>query len=149
MAFLDGAGVTTLVRKLKDIFQEKLVSGTNIKTINNNSLLGSGNISIQGGGSGGINRITLYADSNTSPTNLFIDSDRETSLLDSVDYDYDEAWSILTTADIVDVIGLDDFIFRPVSLRYDSVEPEIRIYFVRSTNYQTAGASSVSFYFTI
>lgn len=51
MAFLDGAGVTTLVRKLKDRFQEKLVSGTNIKTINNNSLLGSGNISIQGGGS--------------------------------------------------------------------------------------------------
>lgn len=51
MAFLDEAGVTILVRKLKDRFQEKLVSGTNIKTINNNSLLGSGNISIQGGGS--------------------------------------------------------------------------------------------------
>ena len=31
-------------------YQEKLVSGTNIKTINNQSLLGSGNISIQGGG---------------------------------------------------------------------------------------------------
>jgi hypothetical protein len=30
--------------------QETLVSGTNIKTINNNSLLGSGNIVIQGGG---------------------------------------------------------------------------------------------------
>lgn len=30
-------------------FQEKLVSGTNIKTINNTSLLGSGNISISGG----------------------------------------------------------------------------------------------------
>ena len=32
--------------------QDTLVSGTNIKTINNNSLLGSGNISISGGGSG-------------------------------------------------------------------------------------------------
>lgn len=32
--------------------QETLVSGTNIKTINNTSLLGSGNITIQGGGSG-------------------------------------------------------------------------------------------------
>ena len=32
--------------------QETLVSGTNIKTINNQSLLGSGNINIQGGGSG-------------------------------------------------------------------------------------------------
>lgn len=31
--------------------QETLVSGTNIKTINNNSLLGSGNITISGGGS--------------------------------------------------------------------------------------------------
>lgn len=30
--------------------QDKLVSGTNIKTINNQSLLGSGNIDIQGGG---------------------------------------------------------------------------------------------------
>ena len=30
--------------------QDKLVSGTNIKTINNQSLLGSGNISIEGGG---------------------------------------------------------------------------------------------------
>lgn len=30
--------------------QDTLVSGTNIKTINNQSLLGSGNIDIQGGG---------------------------------------------------------------------------------------------------
>jgi hypothetical protein len=33
--------------------QDALVSGTNIKTINNQSLLGSGNIDIQGGGGGG------------------------------------------------------------------------------------------------
>ena len=33
--------------------QDKLVSGENIKTINNISLLGSGNIDIQGGGGGG------------------------------------------------------------------------------------------------
>lgn len=33
--------------------QDKLISGTNIKTINNQSLLGSGNIVIQGGGGGG------------------------------------------------------------------------------------------------
>ena len=33
--------------------QEKLTSGTNIKTINNQSILGSGNITIEGGGSGG------------------------------------------------------------------------------------------------
>lgn len=48
----DGKGVRlwTGVR-FEEKYQEKLVSGTNIKTINNNSLLGSGNISIQGGGS--------------------------------------------------------------------------------------------------
>ena len=34
-------------------YQPLLVSGTNIKTINNTSLLGSGNISISGGGGGG------------------------------------------------------------------------------------------------
>ena len=34
-----------------DLKQEKLVSGTNIKTINNESILGSGNITIEGGGS--------------------------------------------------------------------------------------------------
>lgn len=33
--------------------QDTLVSGTNIKTINNESILGSGNINIQGGGGGG------------------------------------------------------------------------------------------------
>lgn len=33
--------------------QDKLVSGTNIKTINGESILGSGNISISGGSSGG------------------------------------------------------------------------------------------------
>lgn len=45
--------------------QNNLVSGTNIKTINNTSLLGSGNIDIQGGGSGGSCVTDFYIDSNT------------------------------------------------------------------------------------
>ena len=40
-----------LVKNTIDTKQSLLVSGTNIKTINNNSILGSGNIDIQGGGS--------------------------------------------------------------------------------------------------
>ena len=46
---------------LLDEKQDSLVSGTNIKTINNNSLLGSGNITIQGGsgGDGSLTKITL------------------------------------------------------------------------------------------
>ena len=50
MKFLDATGITTLVNKLKTKFQETLVSGTNIKTINNESILGSGDIIISGGG---------------------------------------------------------------------------------------------------
>lgn len=55
MKVLDALGVTTLVTRLKTYFalksevnakQDTLVSGTNIKTVNNTSLLGSGNVSI-------------------------------------------------------------------------------------------------------
>lgn len=50
--YLDYNGATYLWSKLKAYFQVKLVSGTNIKTINDESLLGSGNITVQGGGGG-------------------------------------------------------------------------------------------------
>lgn len=39
--------------------QETLVSGTNIKTINNESLLGSGNITIQGGGGADVIQVSI------------------------------------------------------------------------------------------
>lgn len=48
--YLDKSGLTYFWERLKAFFQPKLVSGTNIKTINNQSVLGSGNISISGGG---------------------------------------------------------------------------------------------------
>ena len=52
----DELGVVTINGNAKSIYgQEKLVAGTNLKTINGNSLLGSGNITISGGGgSGGV-----------------------------------------------------------------------------------------------
>ena len=37
-----------------DSKQDLLISGTNIKTINQQSILGSGNITLQGGGGGGV-----------------------------------------------------------------------------------------------
>lgn len=46
-------------------FQAKLISGTNIKTINNQSLLGSGNIDISGGGG----TITVDAELSETSTN--------------------------------------------------------------------------------
>jgi microcystin-dependent protein len=56
--------------------QNTLVSGTNIKTINNQSLLGQGNISIQGGGSDVVDLIypvgSIYMSvNNVNPATLF------------------------------------------------------------------------------
>lgn len=56
MNYLDKTGLTRLWSKITAKLgqkQDTLVSGTNIKTINNQSLLGSGNINISGGGGGG------------------------------------------------------------------------------------------------
>lgn len=59
--------------------QEQLISGTNIKTINNTSILGSGNIKIEGGGSSdyseltnkpSINNITLNGNKTSSDLGL-------------------------------------------------------------------------------
>ena len=86
----DYATTTQLATK-----QDALVSGTNIKTINNQSLLGSGNITIQGGSGGGdtnvietikVNGTALTPDSNkavdiTVPTTLDSISDGTTRKL--------------------------------------------------------------------
>ena len=53
--YTDYASTTNVATKqwVQSNTQAPLVSGTNIKTINNESILGSGNITIQGGGSSG------------------------------------------------------------------------------------------------
>lgn len=56
--FVTSGDVETQITAATSGLQETLVSGTNIKTINNESLLGSGNITIQGG-SGSTNVIEL------------------------------------------------------------------------------------------
>ena len=61
----DNVASEKLIKDSLDAKQATLVSGTNLKTINNNSLLGSGNIDIQGGGSGGSCVTDFYIDSNT------------------------------------------------------------------------------------
>lgn len=58
-----------VLRSVFDTKQEKLVSGTNIKTINGQSVLGSGNISISGGGTGGdVNVIEVVKRNGTAIT---------------------------------------------------------------------------------
>lgn len=65
MPYLDDQGVEYLVADIKEktdaAYQPILVSGTNIKTVNNTSLLGSGNISIEGGAT-----TTWYGTSSTA-----------------------------------------------------------------------------------
>lgn len=51
---------------------------------------------VGGGGGGGGSTLTLYADDNC--WNLYVDSALATSLLESVDYDYDAAMSMLKNA---------------------------------------------------
>ena len=60
------SGVVDLGTVVTDISgkQDKLVSGTNIKTINGTSLLGSGNIVISGGGGGSSSGSGAYAEVN-------------------------------------------------------------------------------------
>ena len=65
-----------VVTWLGNWFQDKLESGTNIKTINNQSILGSGNISVSGGGGITIDDVypvgSIYMSVNsTSPAALF------------------------------------------------------------------------------
>lgn len=55
--YLDYSGLSYLYSKIENIFQPKLVSGTSIRTINNVSLLGAGNINIEGSGGGGSSNI--------------------------------------------------------------------------------------------
>ena len=57
--FVTSGDVETQIDNAVSGKQDTLVSGTNIKTINNQSLLGSGNIQIQGGSGGSSNIIEL------------------------------------------------------------------------------------------
>jgi hypothetical protein len=61
------------------------VSGTTIKTINNNSLLGSGNITIEGGGTG----VDIVTDWNDTPTDTSVPSEKLTK--DTLDLKLDSS----------------------------------------------------------
>ena len=62
-----GNNYNSLQAYVDGVLQSKLVSGTNIKTINNESILGSGNITISGGGA-----ITDVVDAGGDPPTLHI-----------------------------------------------------------------------------
>ena len=65
-------------KALNDSKQDKLVSGTNIKTINGNSILGNGDLTISGGGSGGVSdvasKIKVTMDDGTKDATITVKS---------------------------------------------------------------------------
>lgn len=74
----------TEIRGLISNKQDTLVSGTNIKTINNESILGEGNITIEGGSGGGI---PVYAIKNLPLSSLSLDNaDILSSLMEIANY---------------------------------------------------------------
>lgn len=80
-------------------YQAQLVSGTNIKTINNESILGSGNITIQGGGTGGdtnvIETVKVNGTALTPDSNKAVDIDLS---------GYDKAPLIIEVGDSVNTV---------------------------------------------
>lgn len=73
-AALDANGNLTDSGHKSSDYQTTLISGTNIKTINNESLLGSGNITISAGGSGTVTSVGM-----TVPTGLSVSGSPITS----------------------------------------------------------------------
>lgn len=65
--------------------QDLLVSGTNIKTINNTSILGAGNIDIQGGGGDGASMRVVDA---TNPDDWSGDSPTQACMIDVLTHEY-------------------------------------------------------------
>lgn len=146
MSFLDNNGVATLVTKLKRYFvdwsyinnlysrinsikQDRLYSGTNIKTVNNTSLLGAGNISIpspptvtssdngkvltvvngawaaaeSGGGGGDV--IVFYVQSLSANNTLYADSALTITAMEYYNYDLSAAWSAVSAATAIKIMS--------------------------------------------
>ena len=83
--------------------QDKLVSGTNIKTINGNSILGEGNIEIQGGGGSGdehqsitYNEWYALSDEEKMADKVYLISDADQLLLTNVMFSFDQSTKTLT-----------------------------------------------------
>ena len=64
--------LTEVVEDLQSEKQDELISGTNIKTINGESILGRGNITISGGSGGGNVSAVDIIDEIDAPSNDFV-----------------------------------------------------------------------------
>ena len=84
----------------------------------------------EGSGGGSVNKLTLYTKHNYDT--LYTDSACTESLLESCNYDYNEAFNAMVNADIVEIIrqGSNDH-YYPVLIRADFVEDYIGVKIVR------------------
>lgn len=77
MSILKDSFIQYIIKFLKtkiEAKQDKLVSGTNIKTINGNSLLGSGDVSISGDSTGDVDEGRLVWSDNYAPMGTLLDN---------------------------------------------------------------------------
>lgn len=102
-----------VVTWLKNWFQEKLVSGSNIKTINNQTLLGSGNININEGGNVDeyLNTSSTNPVQNQAIANAF---EKIVEDLDDVYYHYGGLFRLNEIYDTNELTGFGDFLVYSV-----------------------------------
>lgn len=175
MGFLDNDGVTKLVATLKRRFaskeevqfveaakQDVLVSGTNIVTLNNWSLLGYGNISIRelpsvsasdngkvlrvvngawaaaeaGGGGGDV--IMFYVQSLSSNNTLYVDPALTVTAMEFYGYDLSAAWSAVSAATAIKIMSgygtTDEQIVWVAEVEYDRPEDSIDLSYSEGYN---------------
>ena len=117
--------------------QETLVSGTNIKTINNNSILGSGNLEVGGGGT------VVYDGDSTTDTpyeNLFMDtvaSGVNGLIVGGIDMDL--LWENSTpteafSAQTVSGISVSDYALIYILLKLGKTSPKFCTVLIESSN---------------
>lgn len=124
--------------------QETLVSGTNIKTINNESILGSGNITIQGGSGGGETVIELTqaqydALSAYAPDTTYIITDASPINMD------DYATTATTSAISADVATLSGSVSNKVDKVNTTASTSGRKFPVWNSQGQVTGATSTAY----
>lgn len=108
--------------------QDTLVSGTNIKTINNTSLLGSGNIDIQGGG-GETYRINGTYDPTAQPSGDYV--------IDGSVYPAEDVYDAVQD-EMNLVLSLDGSIYTEYNVGYLSVDnnpTQMIVQFMKSANH--------------
>ena len=135
--------------------QDTLVSSGNIKTINGSSVLGSGNLTISGGGASGINSFILPTSSNfpNGLVNSSILANNFSNIIQTANrittYPYIPSQTITSTALIVRcAIGVAAALGRVLIYSNLNGEPNTRLYESANLDCSTAGDKTITTAFT-